>query len=62
MSKYTYAYNTMTLQNWSDIYVKLYEVYDDCGKNYHETYREKLGEVLDYLIDNKTTLIYNDAN
>ena len=53
---------TMTLQNWNDIYIKLYEVYDDCGKNYHETYREKLGEILDYLIDNKTTLIYNDAN
>jgi hypothetical protein len=62
MSKYTYTYNTMTLQNWGDIYIKLYEVYDDCGKNYHETYREKLGEILDYLIDNKTALIYNDAN
>jgi hypothetical protein len=52
----------MTLQDWSFLYIQLYEVYDDCGKNYNETCREKLGEILDYLIDNKTTLIHNDAN
>lgn len=42
--------------HWDDLYCKLYEVYDDCGKNFNETYRQKIGEILDHMITNKPHL------
>ena len=41
----------MTIQQWDDLYIKLYDAYDYCGNTYNETYRQQIGMILDQLID-----------
>jgi hypothetical protein len=48
--------NYINKQHWDDLYIKLYEAYEDCSKNYNETYRQMIGEVLDHMIINKPYL------
>ena len=43
-------------QHWDTLYTKLYDAYDECSKNYNETYRAMIGEVLDHMIYNKPYL------
>jgi hypothetical protein len=46
----------ITKQHWDTLYTKLYEAYEECSKNYDETYRQMIGEVLDHMIKNKPYL------
>jgi hypothetical protein len=43
-------------QHWDTLYTKLYDAYEECSKNYDETYRQMIGEVLDHMINNKPYL------
>lgn len=43
----------ITEDQWNELYLKLYEAYDECGKNYLETYRQQIGSVLDHMIAHK---------
>lgn len=45
--------NYINQQHWDDLYTKLYEAYEQCSKNYDDTYREKIGVILDHMIVNK---------
>jgi hypothetical protein len=44
---------TITKEHWDVLYRKLYDAYDECGKNYDETYRQKIAIILDHMIYNK---------
>lgn len=48
--------NYISKQYWDDLYIKLYDAYEHCSKNYDETYRQKIGMILDHMIDNKPHL------
>lgn len=48
--------NTISQQHWDDLYTKLYEAYEECSKNYDETYKQKIGIILDHMIENKPHL------
>jgi hypothetical protein len=43
-------------QHWDTLYTKLYDAYEECSKNYDETYRQFIGEILDHMINNKPYL------
>jgi hypothetical protein len=43
-------------QHWDALYTKLYDAYEECSKNYDETYRQMIGEVLDHMIRNEKYL------
>jgi hypothetical protein len=45
--------NYISQQHWDTLYTKLYEAYEECSKNYNETYRHMIGQVLDHMITNK---------
>jgi len=47
---------TISQQHWDTLYAKLYDAYEECSKNYDETYRHMIGEVLDHMIRNKPYL------
>jgi hypothetical protein len=42
---------------WDSLYTKLYDVYEECSKNYEETYRVKVGIILDHMIENKKWMV-----
>ena len=46
----------ITQTHWDTLYTKLYDAYEECSKNYDETYRQMIGEVLDHMINNKPFL------
>lgn len=46
----------MTQEHWNQLYTKLYEAYEECSKNYDETYRHKIGVILDHMIENRPYL------
>ena len=46
----------MSQQHWDALYSKLYDAYEECSKNYDETYRQMIGQVLDHMIYNKRYL------
>ena len=48
--------NTISRQHWNTLYIKLYEAYEECSKNYDETYRQKIGIILDHMIYNQSYL------
>jgi hypothetical protein len=48
--------NTISRQHWNTLYIKLYEAYEECSKNYDETYRQKIGIILDHMIYNQPHL------
>jgi hypothetical protein len=50
------AMTTITQEHWDTLYTKLYEAYEECSKNYDETYRQMIGQVLDHMIYNKPYL------
>jgi hypothetical protein len=43
----------ITQEHWDTLYAKLYEAYEECSKNYDETYRQKIGMILDHMIYNQ---------
>ena len=43
-------------QHWDALYTKLYDAYEECSKNYDETYRQMIGEILDQMIRNEKYL------
>ena len=45
--------NTITQEHWDALYTKLYDAYEECSKNYDETYRQKIGIILDHMIYNQ---------
>ena len=45
--------NYISKEHWDNLYTKLYEAYEECSKNYDETYRQFIGEILDHMITNK---------
>ena len=47
---------TINKDHWDTLYTKLYEAYEECSKNYNETYRHKIGIILDHMIENKPYL------
>ena len=48
--------NIISQQHWNSLYTTLYEAYEECCKNYDETYRQKIGIILDHMIDNQPYL------
>jgi hypothetical protein len=48
--------NVISQQHWDTLYTKLYDAYEECSKNYDETYRQFIGEILDHMINNKPYL------
>lgn len=46
----------MTQEHWDRLYTQLYAAYEECSKNYDETYRQKIGIILDHMIDNRPYL------
>jgi hypothetical protein len=48
--------NTITQEHWDALYTKLYDAYEECSKNYDETYRQKIGIILDHMIYNQPYL------
>ena len=48
--------NYISKEHWDALYRKLYDSYDECGKNDDETYRHMIGQVLDHMITNKPYL------
>lgn len=46
----------ITQTHWDDLYTKLYDAYEECSKNYDETYRQMIGQVLDHMIRNRPYL------
>jgi len=47
---------TITQEHWDTLYTKLYEAYEECVENQNETYRQKIGIVLDHMIYNQPCL------
>ena len=47
----------MTQTHWDALYEKLYDAYEECSKNCDETYRQKIGIILDHMIENKKWVI-----
>jgi len=43
-------------EHWNSLYSKVYDAYEQCSKCYDETYRHKLGEILDHMIRNEKYL------
>lgn len=43
----------ITQTHWNTLYTKLYDAYEECSKNYDETYRQMIAEVLDHMIYNQ---------
>jgi hypothetical protein len=48
--------NYISKEHWDSLYTQLYAAYEECSRNYNETYRQMLGEVLDHMITNKPYL------
>ena len=43
-------------QHWDTLYTKLYDAYEECSKNYDDTYRQMIGNILDHMIYNQPYL------
>jgi hypothetical protein len=43
-------------EHWDALYAKLYDAYEECRKNHDETYRQKIGVILDHMLYNKPYL------
>jgi hypothetical protein len=48
----TYMRET-TEKHWDKLYTQLYKAYEECSKNYDETYQQKIGMILDHMTFNK---------
>ncbi len=47
---------TITQEHWDTLYAKLYEAYEECVEKQNETYRQKIGIVLDHMLYNQPYL------
>jgi hypothetical protein len=52
----TETMNYISKEHWDSLYTKLYDAYEECSKNYDETYRQKIGMILDHMIYNQPYL------
>ena len=43
----------VTQKHWDTLYTKLYDAYEECVKNCDDTYRQKIGIILDHMIYNQ---------
>jgi hypothetical protein len=48
--------NYISKEHWDSLYTKLYDAYEECSKNHDETYRQKIGMILDHMIYNQPYL------